>query len=443
MARARPWRTASSPQPCARRRRTARRCRARPPSGRPATARRPAGAAAGRARPRRPARRARGPRARRATGRRPRRRPAAASACSAARSEYDTARSTSSGPAAAKWRARLDEERVEVVAVARLDRLADAAVEARAAGGGQVLLERLAQQRVGERVAPGHARGLDQDARAHGGVEGVEQLVLGHVDDALEHRQLELAADQRRDLKHALRALGQPRDAALDHVAQAVGHREAAALAAVARVAALLQVAHELLDEERVAVGLVADRLHGRVRRRLAVRVAHQRGHLVQVEALEVQPRQRAVALQVGQRLEQRVAGRQLVVAVGAEQQHRRVAQRARPAGAAAAATSGRPSAGRRGSAAAATRAASRSASLMTAANRRLRSVSGSLDGGARQVGDADAQVGQQAGQVGAVVGEQRAQLGVGRADRGSRRACGSRGRTGTAPPRRSARTGR
>ena len=212
---------------------------------------------------------------------------------------------------------------IDAVGVAHGDRVADAAVQARAARLGQAVLERRAQQRVGERVLARAPARLDQQPGLDGRVEHVEQRPLVDVDDVLEQLELEVAADQRRGAEHGLGLVGQPRDAAGDHVAQPRRDAVADARRALDGQAALGQVAGELLDEERVAVRLGADR--GGLGR-----AVEQLGDLVLREPLEVQARQRALALEVGERLQQRMARPELVVAVGADEQHGAELRRAR-----------------------------------------------------------------------------------------------------------------
>ena len=117
------------------------------------------------------------------------------------------------GPGGGEVAGELGQVRVDRVAVARLDRLADPAVEARAAGRGQVVLERLAQQRVGERVAPGRRRSPPRGcprARRRRACRAARPRRCSTTRSST--GQLEVAADQRRDLEHALGALGQAAD---------------------------------------------------------------------------------------------------------------------------------------------------------------------------------------------------------------------------------------
>jgi hypothetical protein len=102
-----------------------------------------------------------------------------------------------------------------------LDRLADAAVQARPPRRRELGFERRAQQRVGEGVAPRSAGQLDDERGAHGRVEDVQQLVFAGVDDALEQVEVEVATDQRGDAEHPPGGLGQAGDAPADDVAHA------------------------------------------------------------------------------------------------------------------------------------------------------------------------------------------------------------------------------
>ena len=89
------------------------------------------------------------------------------------------------------------------------------------------------------------------------------------------------------------------------------------------------QVAQHLLDEERVAVGVLVHGADERRRRRVAGVRGDQRADVALVEPVERDPLDEAVAAQVGEQLGQRVRGPHLGVAVGADDQQRRVARRA------------------------------------------------------------------------------------------------------------------
>ena len=80
-------------------------------------------------------------------------------------------------------------------------------------------------------------------------------------------------------------------------------------------------MAHDLLDEERVAVGLAVQRAHERLRGGRGGQLGHELRHLALRQAGELQPAQRALAAQVADQLVQRVAVGDLALAVGADEQ--------------------------------------------------------------------------------------------------------------------------
>ena len=233
-------------------------------------------------------------------------------------------------PGGAEVPRQLGEPGIRPRAVQLLDRLADPQVQPRPPGRRQLGLERRPQQRVGERVAPGRARDLDQQRAAHRGVEHVEQLVLGQAGDALEHVEVEVAADQRGDAEHAAGVLGQAAHPGRDDVADPLRSPQGAVAAQAGGTVDLDEVADEMLDEERVAARLVVDRPHGRARRVLAVPGLDEPAHLLLVHAVEPQPRHLARALELGEQLGQRMPGVQLVGPERADQEDRPEARLAR-----------------------------------------------------------------------------------------------------------------
>ena len=112
--------------------------------------------------------------------------------------------------------------------------------------------------------------------------------------------------------------------------ADLLGHRAGGPAAPrLERHPGLDQVAHHLLDEERVALGLRVDRLHQRRGRRVAGVRLDQRSDAAPVEALERHPLVQAVAPQVGQELDQRVPGGDVHVPVGPQDEQRGLVLRA------------------------------------------------------------------------------------------------------------------
>jgi hypothetical protein len=97
---------------------------------------------------------------------------------------------------------------VEVRAESAFDCLPDRRVEARAASCGQLVFERAPQQHMCERVAARRIARLDEDARLDCRIEDVEQALLGEGDHIEEEAELEILADERRDLEHAAAVRG-------------------------------------------------------------------------------------------------------------------------------------------------------------------------------------------------------------------------------------------
>ena len=233
-------------------------------------------------------------------------------------------------PGAAEVPRQLGEPRLGPCAMELLDRLADPQVQPRPPGRRQLGLERRAQQRMGEGVAPGGARDLDQQRASHGGIEHVEQLVLGEAGDTLEHLEVEVAADQGGDAEHAAGVLGQAAHPSRDDVADSLRSAEGTVPAQARGPVDLHEVTDEMLDEERIAARLVVDGADGRPRRVLAVPGLDEPAHLPLVHAVETHPRHLAPSLELGEQRVQRMAGVQLVVPERADQQDRPEARLAR-----------------------------------------------------------------------------------------------------------------
>ena len=160
---------------------------------------------------------------------------------------------------------------------------------------------------MGEGVAADAAVDLAQDAGAHGLVERGDEVVARQRAERLEQPEVELAADHRRDLDRLARRRGQPPDPPRGDLAHALGHPGLLEVdGALEAARALAQVAHDLLDEERVALGLPVQRRDevggGRVG---AVRL-HQRRDLAGLEAVERDVGEDVLAPQRGDQLGQR-----------------------------------------------------------------------------------------------------------------------------------------
>ena len=144
-----------------------------------------------------------------------------------------------------------------------LDRLADLAVQAHAACRGHVLVERLAHDGVREAVVLGRVRLLDDQAGGDRLVEQVEELVALALADDLERVEVELPPEDRRDREHLVAVVGEVLQPPADDLADALRDPDAPAAGGVGLVEPALgrEQAHDLADEERVALGLAVHRL--------------------------------------------------------------------------------------------------------------------------------------------------------------------------------------
>ena len=204
----------------------------------------------------------------------------------------------------------LRQPRVEVVLVAGEDRLADPRVQPRPAQAREPVVERRLHERVGEGVPPDAIADLLQHPRVDRLVERRHELVARQRPERLEQPEVELAPDHARDLHRLAGARGQARDPARGDLAHALRH---------ARVLEVAAVPHDLLDEERVALGLAVQRGH-EVGRRLAAEGGDELGDLAAREPVERDVGEHRVAPQRGDQLRERVAVVDLGVAVGAEE---------------------------------------------------------------------------------------------------------------------------
>jgi hypothetical protein len=198
-----------------------------------------------------------------------------------------------------------------------LDRLRVAAVQAGVLAGQQVVVHRLADERVAELVPPVGVH--DDELGRDDGPQGRLELGLAEAGDAGEQVVAEPGAADRSDPQHPLGHVGQLVDPGEQQVAQAV--RDVGA----GRVAG----ERELLDEERVALGALVDRVDGARFGFGAEQLRQQRGGGLAVEAFQLQALDAADAVQLGEEGAQRVAALQLVGAVRDQQQHVRQPRRA------------------------------------------------------------------------------------------------------------------
>ena len=99
------------------------------------------------------------------------------------------------------------------VAVQRLECLADALMHAHAARDRQLVVERLADQRVGERISTGLTGNLGEDPRGHGLLERVEEGVGADIGHVLQNADVELAPGDGSGRQGGVGGVGQSRPA--------------------------------------------------------------------------------------------------------------------------------------------------------------------------------------------------------------------------------------
>jgi hypothetical protein len=116
----------------------------------------------------------------------------------------------------------LGEMRPEIARVDVLERFAGTLMELQPARRGQLVVERVPDQRVPEPQAPGRSRNVADDPFGHRLVQGVEQLAARTAAELLEHVQLELAAQHAGGDQQGATGAGQPLHALADHGADAI-----------------------------------------------------------------------------------------------------------------------------------------------------------------------------------------------------------------------------
>src|SRR5262249_23205475 len=110
---------------------------------------------------------------------------------------------------------------VEPPCIARLQRARYLLVQTQSTRRNQLLVECLTEERVREPVANrAESRMLVENASAHCSLQRRRQLFLVHACYVLQHGQVELAADDRRDSEQPIALRAQTRQSFPDHIAQ-------------------------------------------------------------------------------------------------------------------------------------------------------------------------------------------------------------------------------
>ncbi len=185
------------------------------------------------------------------------------------------------------------------------------------------------------------------DAAVDGFGQRAVEVLRVELADALQRVEAKLAADDRGRQQEDARAVGQRREAVADRLAHAVGDAQPDDLRLAVEAALGAQQAHDLVDEERVALGRVVDRADDAVGCAAPGDALDDLGDVALAQA--PQRHALAVADDVAERAgEDRVQAR-LGLAVGADDEDRRVAHVDREEAEQAAATGDRRRGGRRG----------------------------------------------------------------------------------------------
>ena len=211
----------------------------------------------------------------------------------------------------------------------RLDRLAHALVEPGPPWHRHPLVQRLPDQRVREQVVAWLLVGLDQEPGRERLLERAQELILAEHDDPLEQRSVHIAADHRCHPEEIDRGSLEPAQAPGDDLRDALGQPDApergGARAAGVRPR-LDQVADDLFDEERVALGLRVEGVRQRPRGGLAGPQPNQLGGVGLAQAPDVELGGQPISLQLGERGGERVAARLARPVSAEDQQPRRAA---------------------------------------------------------------------------------------------------------------------
>ena len=170
--------------------------------------------------------------------------------------------------------------------------------------------------------------GLDEQRRAERLVERGQEFFLGQHHDPFEQRRVDVPADHGRDAQQLGRRRFEPAEPERDHLLDALGQSEPLELgrARAAHVdAGLDQVADDLLDEERVSLGLLVQRVCERARRGLTRSSAHELGRLGLAQSPDVELGGEPVAAKLAERVRERVAPPLGRAVCGEDQQPSRV----------------------------------------------------------------------------------------------------------------------
>ncbi len=221
-------------------------------------------------------------------------------------------------------------EGVEVVGPANLERFGHRAMQAHSTARAELVVQRRTDERV--REPPAIDLHLVEQAgfnrRGHRG----EHLVLALAARPHDDVEIELASDDRRHSQHLVRHRAEAAEAPADHVTHALGNADAVdrdvdgpSAVALEQGARLREVSEHLDDEERIALGFVADRageLEALGPRLVAGVLPEEVDDILGREAVQRAALRSIETAEVRQRVGQRVAPLDIGVAVRADDEH-------------------------------------------------------------------------------------------------------------------------
>ena len=205
------------------------------------------------------------------------------------------------------------------------------------AGCAQLGVERLADQRVVELVGARLVPAFPQDLPIERLVEEIEHGIFVGAEHPAHDLEREPARHRGADREHLVALVAEAREAAPDHFAHALGQLFGDAFRAARPVpvdaferTALREVAQDLGDEERVALGLAVHRLREDRRRLLLADGFDERLHLVAVEPAQQHALVEVLSPQRGDHVGERMGAVELDVAIRAHDQDALATQVAR-----------------------------------------------------------------------------------------------------------------
>ena len=216
---------------------------------------------------------------------------------------------------------------LEVVGVDLLQGLADPVVQGGPAGPGQPPVQGVADEHVGEPVAVADVHGRGDEVEGDDLVEQLQQVRALDLGQLGEHVDGELLADDRRLVQHLPGPGGDEGEPPLHRLLHPLGDELVEAALELGRVQALGQGQDQLLEEQRVAAGPLAEPGREGLRDLQAGGQGDIAGDLGLVEALEGQPDGGRLPGQLGQGPHEVLALVSPGVAVGGHHQQPGVGQ--------------------------------------------------------------------------------------------------------------------